>query len=179
MNPALPSLLLIALLALARPVTAQAQTQTLHYPTEDESMFTIKAPGDWEVTGIDEVGEFGSLESENGSILQFRAIECENEKEMEAEIEAISESLVEFLWENYTDIELGDVQELEIEGMPAFQLGGYGKDTDGDDVKFVSAIIILGPTTIAEIWAAAYAEDFRSAEATLSSFKPAAAVAAE
>ena len=41
-------------------------------------MFTIKAPGDWEVTGIDEVGEFGSLESENGSILQFRAIECEN-----------------------------------------------------------------------------------------------------
>ena len=56
MNPALPSLLLIALLALAGPVTAQAQTQTLHYPTEDESMFTIKAPGDWEVTGIDEVG---------------------------------------------------------------------------------------------------------------------------
>lgn len=127
MNPALPSLLLIALLALAGPVTAQAQTQTLHYPTEDESMFTIKAPGDWEVTGIDEVGEFGSLESENGSILQFRAIECENEKEMEAEIEAISESLVEFLGENYTDIELGDVQELEIEGMPAFQLGGTGK----------------------------------------------------
>ena len=63
--------------------------------------------------------------------------------------------------------------------MPAFQLGGDGKDADGDDVKFVSAIIILGPTTIAEIWAAAYAADLRSAEATLSSFKPAAAVAAE
>lgn len=179
MKSALPSLLIIALWGFAGPVTARAQTQTLHYPTEDESMFTIKAPGEWEVTGIDEVGDFGSLESENGSILQFRAIECENEKELEAEIEAITESTVEFLEENYTEIELGDVQELEIEGLPAFQLGGDGKDADGDDVKFVSAIIILGPTTIAEIWAAAYAEDLRSAEATLSSFKPAAAVAAE
>lgn len=179
MKSALPSLLIIALWGFAGPVTARAQTQTLHYPTEDESMFTIKAPGEWEVTGIDEVGDFGSLESENGSILQFRAVECENEKELEAEIEAITESTVEFLEENYTEIELGDVQELEIEGLPAFQLGGDGKDADGDDVKFVSAIIILGPTTIAEIWAAAYAADLRSAEATLSSFKPAAAVAAE
>jgi len=151
-----------AIYAFVGPVTAGAQTQTLHYPTEDESMFTIKAPGDWEVTGIDEVGDFGSLESENGSILQFRALECENEEDLKAEIDTISESTVEFLQENYTDIELGDVQEIQIDGMPAFQLAGDGKDKDGDDVKFVSAIIILGPSTIAEVWAAAYAEDFRA-----------------
>lgn len=172
MKTLLPLCFAAAILMFAGQPAVQAETQTLHYPTEDESMFTIEAPGDWEVTGIDEVGEFGSLESRNGSVLQFRALECEKEEEAIAEIEAISDSMVEFLGENYTDIQLGDVEELEIEGMPAFQLAGDGKDTDGDDVKFVSAIIILGPTTIAEVWAAAYAEDLESAEAVLGSFKP-------
>jgi hypothetical protein len=158
---------------------AQAETKTLHYPTQDATMFSIDAPADWEVTAISEVGEFGSLESENGSVLQFRAVECESEEDAKAEIDAISESTAEFLQENYKDIELGDVKELEIKGMPAFQLGGDGKDKDGNDVKFVSAIIILGPTTIAEVWAAAYAEDLDSAEAVLGSFNPTAAVAAE
>ena len=172
-------LLLSLLLATAAPLATQAETQTLHYPTEDESMFTIEAPEGWEVTGIDEVGEFGSLESSSGSVLQFRAIECQSEDEAKAEIEAISESTAEFLQETYTDIELGEVKELQIEGLPAFQLAGDGKDKEGNDVKFVSAIIILGPTTIAEVWGAAYADDVESAEAVLGSFKPTAAVAAE
>jgi len=179
MKTLLPFLCVATISLLAGQPTALAGTQTLHYPTEDESMFTIEAPGDWEVTGIEEVGEFGSLESENGSVLQFRAVECGSEDEAKAEIEAISDSTAEFLGENYTDIQLGDVKELEIEGMPAFQLAGDGKDKDGNDVKFVSAIIILGPTTIAEVWAAAYADDLESAEAVLGSFKPTAAVAAE
>lgn len=173
------TLLLCLTLLTAAALDARAEQQTLHYPTEDESMFTIEAPGEWEVTGIDEVGEFGSLESENGSVLQFRAIECANEEEAKAEIESISESTADFLQETYSDIELGDVKELEIEGMPAFQLAGDGKDKDGNAVKFLSAIIILGPTTVAEVWAAAYAEDLEAAEAVLGSFKPTAAVAAE
>jgi hypothetical protein len=170
----LPTLCIATICSMAALATARAESQTLHYPTEDDSLFTIDAPGDWEVTGIEEVGEFGTLESENGSILQFRAIECEDEDETTAEIEAIAESTTEFLEENYTDIELGEVTELEIDGMPAFELGGDGKDADGDAVKFVSAIIILGPTTIAEVWGAAYEEDFDAARAVLASFKPTA-----
>ncbi len=169
------SLLIVTLCTAAALATAQADTKTLHYPTQDETMFSIDAPADWEVTEISEVGDFGTLESGNGSVLQFRAVECESEDDAKAEIDAISDSTAEFLGENYTDIQLGDVKELEIEGMPAFQLAGDGKDKDGNDVKFVSAIIILGPTTIAEVWAAAYAEDLESAEAVLGSFKPTAA----
>lgn len=179
MKPALPSLLIIALWAFAGPVTAQAQTQTLHYPTEDKSMFTIEAPGDWEVTGIDEVGEFGSLESENGSILQFRALECENEKEAIAEIESISESTVTFLEEHYNDVELGEVAESEMRGAAAFEVSGTAKDKDGDAVAVLTSTVVLGKTTIAEIWAAVYPEDLAAAKATLASFTPAAAVAAE
>jgi hypothetical protein len=179
MKPALPSLLIIALWALAGSVTAQAETQILHYPTEDESMFTIKAPGDWEVTGIEEVGDFGSLESKNGSILQFRAVECENEKEAIAEIESISDSTVKMLEEHYTDVKLGDVQELEIDGIPAFELGGTAKDKDGNDVAILSTTVVLGKTTIAEIWAAVFPEDVAGAKETLASFKPTASPGGE
>ncbi|MGA1540139.1 MAG: hypothetical protein ACO39C_06930 [Chthoniobacterales bacterium] len=174
-----PNFVIAAVCSLLVLAPAQAETQILHYPTEDQSIFTIQAPGDWEVTGIDAVGEFGSLQSENGSVLQFRAIECGSEDDAIAEIDAIAESTIAHLTGSFTDIKLGDVEELEIEGMPAFQLIGDGKDEEGNDVRFLSAMIILGPTTVAEVWAAAYAEDLDSAQAVLGSFKPTSAAAAE
>ena len=176
-SPTRRFLLTLASALLAGTAGLGAATQTLHYPTEDESMFTIEAPTDWKVTGIDEVGEFGSLESENGSILQFRAIECENEEDAKAEIDSISESTVKTLEENYSDVKLGEVTELDFSGRPGFQLSGEGKDKDGEKVEFGSFTIVLGPTTIAEIWAAAYPEDKAATEKTLNSFKPTGAVA--
>ncbi|MBU3666114.1 MAG: hypothetical protein FGM15_09615 [Chthoniobacterales bacterium] len=168
---ALPlSALLLALLT-----SAQAETKTLHYPTQDASMFTIEAPADWEVTSIDEVGEFGSLESENGSVLQFRAVECENEEEAKKEIDSIFDSTGEFLAENYTDIKLDEPKEITVEGQPGAQLAGTGKDKEGNAVQFVSAMIALGPKTVAEIWAAVFPEgnnDLTTAQAVLNSFKP-------
>jgi hypothetical protein len=173
-----PRPLLIAAIFIASGLSAaQSETKTLHYPTEDESMFTIEAPADWEVTGIDEIGEFGSLQNENGSVLQFRAIECESEEAAKAEIESIGESTVKTLEEDYTDVKLGEVTELDFGGRPGFQLSGEGKDKEGNDVQFGSFTIILGPTTIAEIWAAAYPEDKAVAEATLNSFRPTGAPA--
>jgi hypothetical protein len=161
--------------AVASLTAAQAETKTLHYPTQDTTMFSIDAPADWEVTEISEVGEFGTLESGNGSVLQFRAVECQNEEEAKAEIDAIFDSTAEFLEENYTDIQLEDPKEINVEGQPGAQLTGTGKDKDGDSVQFLSAMIALGPTTVAEVWAAAYADDVPSAQAVLQSFKPTAA----
>jgi hypothetical protein len=159
--------------------SARAESKTLHYPEQDKSMFTIATPDDWKVTEIEEVGDFGSLESENGSILQFRAIECENEEDAKAEIDSISESTVKFLEENYTDIELGDVAESEMQGAAAFEVSGTAKDKEGDDVAILTCTVVLGKTTIGEVWAAVYPEDIAAAKATLASFTPAAAVAAE
>lgn len=173
------TLLVVTLFSAACPINAQAETQTLHYPTQDESMFSIEAPADWKVEEIKEVGEYGTLESENGSILQFRAVECGSEEEAKAEVESISESLVKSLEEDFTDVKLGEVTELDFGGCPAFQLSGEGKDKDGHDVQFGSFTVILGPTTIAEIWAAAYPEDKAIAEATLNSFKPTGSSKAE
>ena len=152
-----------------------ADTKTLHYPTEDESMFSIETPADWKVSTIEEVGDFGSLESPNGSILQFRAVELETEDEAKKEVDSIFDSTGEFLQENYTDIQLQDPQEITVHGQPGAQLIGTGKDKDGNAVKFLSAMIALGPKKVAEIWAAVFPEDKEdvdAAEKVLGSFKP-------
>lgn len=163
--------------AVASLTAAQAETKTLHYPTQDASMFSIDAPADWKVTEIEEVGDYGTLESENGSVLQFRAVECESEEEAIKEINSIADSTPEFLQENYTDIQLRDPKELSIEGKPGSQLSGAGKDKEGNAVEFVSAILMIGPTTVAEIWGVVFPEgegnnDLAAAQAVLDSFKP-------
>ncbi len=161
---------------MASLAVAQAETKTLHYPTQDETMFTIEAPGDWEVTEIESVGDFGSLESENGSVLQFRAQEFDTEDEAKQEVDSIVESTFEFLQENYTDINLEDPKEITIEGQPGMQVTGAGKDKEGNAVQFLSATIVLGPKTVAEVWAAVFPEgndDLEAAQSVLQSFKPA------
>lgn len=173
MNP--KHFIITAAIALSLATIAHAETKTLYYPSEDDAMFSIKAPDGWKVTKIDEVGDFATLENENNSILQFRALELESSDEAKKEIDAISEETGKFLQENYKNIELGDAKEFEVGGQPGVQLLGTGKDKDGNPVKFLSAIIALGPKTIAEIWAAVYTDgdDVDQAGKILGSFKPA------
>lgn len=171
------SLLAATVFTAAGLAIAQADTKTMHYPTEDQSMFSIEAPSDWEVTEIKETGDFGSLESENGSVLQFRAQEFDTEDEAKKEIDSIFDSTGEFLQENYTDIKLDEPKEVTVDGQPGAQLTGTGKDKDGNAVQFLSAMIALGPKSIAEIWAAVFTEgdgnnDLETAKTVLDSFKP-------
>lgn len=163
---------------------AQAETKTLHYPTQDASMFSIDAPSDWTVSEIKDTGEFGSLESENGSVLQFRAQEFGTDEEAKKEIDSIFDSTADFLKDNYTDIKLDEPKEVTVDGQPGAQLTGTGKDKDGNAVQFLSAMIALGPKSIAEIWAAVFPEgegnnDLAAAQAVLQSFKPTGAVQSE
>ncbi|MFM8459097.1 MAG: hypothetical protein ACKOB0_09155 [Chthoniobacterales bacterium] len=169
------TILVVALFAAGSSITAQAETKTLHYPTQDASMFSIEAPADWEVTEIKETGDFGSLESENGSVLQFRAQQFDSADEAKKEIDSVVDSTLGFLQENYTDINLEEPKEITIEAKPGMQVTGVGKDKEGNAVQFLSAIVALGPTTVAEIWAAVFSEgnnDLEAAQSVLQSFKP-------
>jgi hypothetical protein len=167
---------LIAILCLfAVSAQTNAGTTTLYYPDKDSAMFSIVAPDDWEITGIDEVGEFANLQSPKGGILQFRATKFDTEKEALAEIEAISEDTVEFLSENYTDIKLNDAEDL-TGNLAGAKLTGAAKDKDGNEVLILSALIILDPTTVAEVWAAVYPDEkaeVAAANGILESFTPA------
>lgn len=147
---------------------------TLYYPEEQGAMFSIEAPDDWTVGKIDAVGDFGSIESTNGSVLQFRAQKFDTEDEAKKEIDSIVDSTMGFLKDNYTDIKLEDPKDVTVDGQPGSQLAGDGKDADGNAVKFLSAIVAIGPTSIAEIWAAVFPEgsnDLDTATAILDSFK--------
>ena len=153
-----------------------AGTTTLYYPQQPGAMFSIEAPSDWTVGKIDQVGDFGSLESPNGAILQFRAQNYDTEDAASKEIESIVDSTMTFLQDNYTEINLDNPVEVTAGGQPGTELAGTGKDKDGNPVKFLSAIIVLGPQSLAEIWAAVLPEgnsDLDTATAVLDSFKPA------
>ena len=153
-----------------------AGTTTLYYPQQPGAMFSIEAPSDWTVGKIDQVGDFGSLESPNGAILQFRAQNYDTEDAASKEIESIVDSTMTFLQDNYTEINRDDPVDVTAGGQPGTELAGTGKDKDGNPVKFLSAIIVLGPQSLAEIWAAVLPEgnsDLDTATAVLDSFKPA------
>ena len=153
-----------------------AGTTTLYYPQQPGAMFSIEAPSNWTVGKIDQVGDFGSLESPNGAILQFRAQNYDTEDAASKEIESIVDSTMTFLQDNYTEINLDDPVEVTAGGLLGTELAGTGKDKDGNPVKFLSAIIVLGPQSLAEIWAAVVPEgnsDLEAATAVLDSFKPA------
>ncbi len=161
--------------AASSAAAAATGTTTLYYPTQDASMFSIEAPADWTVGKIDQVGDFGSVESPNGSILQFRAQKYNTDTETKAEIDAIVDSTMEFLKDNYTDVALGDPTDIDVSGQPGLEVAGTGKDKDGNAVQFLSAMIMLGPNSLAEIWAAVMPEgnsDLDTAKAVLDSFKP-------
>lgn len=163
-----------ATLVIASAAFAQAETKTLYYPSQDAAMFSIEAPSDWKVTEIEEVGDFGTLESPDGSILQFRAQKFDSADDAKKEVDDIVDGTVEFLKENFKEVKLNDPSELkgELSGM---QLTGKAKDKDGEESEIVSATIVLGPTTIAEIWGAVTANDkdmMDAANQILGSFKP-------
>ncbi len=161
--------------SVASSAVSAAGMTTLYYPTKEEALFSIEAPADWTVSKIDNMGEFGSLESKDGSVLQFRAQNFGSDAETKKEIDDIVASTKDFLDENYTDIVLDDPHDVEIDGQPGSELSGAGKDKAGNAVKFLSAMVILGPTSLAEIWAAVFPEgnnDLDVATKVLDSFKP-------
>lgn len=154
--------------------TAAAGMTTLYYPEEQGAMFSIVAPDNWKVGKIDQVGDFGSLESADGSVLQFRAQSFGSDEETKKEIDAIADSTKEFLQTNYTDIQLDDPKDITVDGQPGLELAGVGKDKAGNAVKFMSAMIFLGPQSLAEIWAAVFPEgnnDLEVASTVLDSLK--------
>lgn len=162
--------------AASSAATPSGGTTTYYYPTQEGALFSIVGPDDWKVSKIDQVGDFGSLESADGSVVQFRAQTFDSDEQTKKEIDAIADSTTDFLKENYTDIKLDDPKDINIDGQPGLQLAGTGKDKSGNAVKFLSAMIFLGPTSLAEIWAAVFPEgnnDLEAASAVLESFKPA------
>jgi hypothetical protein len=135
-----------------------AGTTTLYYPEQQGAVFSVVAPDDWKLTKADKVGDFVSLESVNGSILQFREREFHTDADGKKEVDEIVNSTLDFINDNYTDIKLSDPEDITIDGQPGFAFTGDAKDKDGNAVKLVSATLVLDTSRVVEVWAAVYGE---------------------
>ncbi|RBP42473.1 hypothetical protein DES53_106181 [Roseimicrobium gellanilyticum] len=140
------SSLLSLVACLAFTSVASADTTTIHYPDEENAVFTVTAPDDWEFEAGTEDDPYCTLTKED-TVLYFKTVEGTEE----ALTEAIEETY-EYVKETYPKAELPKPEETKIDGKPALAAAGKGKDEDGTPTEFGFAWVFVGKGKIAEIW---------------------------
>ena len=162
------ALVAAAALAIFTPRGAFAD-QTIAYPTVEESLFTIVSPEDWELTPAEEKDDYFVLEGPTGATLYLRA--------MPGKIEETIDENLEYLEENYKDINIGEPSESSEGGFASLAASGTGKSKEDDtEVSFGMAWIAFPTGQVAEIWFETTADDKEGAAAAqkiLQSFTPA------
>jgi len=110
-----------------------------------------------------------TLTSPTGVSLQLRTIPGTDT----AIDEAVEES-EKFLKETFTNVELGDVKEIQAGGLSASLVLGTGTDSDKQSINFAIYLIALPDGTMADIWYAAFKGDTKGGTAAaeiLNSFR--------
>lgn len=139
--------LLILCTALAmQPSWARGLTQ-VYYPTQDQAQFTVAIPSDWELTPQGEEGaeDYFEIEGPNGLELSFRVVPGAN-------IDKAVKDHIEYLRENFTEIELGDSKETKINGMDAIILPAKGLDEDEVARDLGAGWFQLRGGAVGELW---------------------------
>lgn len=146
----------IAALMFAASLTVAplAHAETLAYPNADAASFVIDYPGSWEMTPGESVGDYLTLISPNGVTLMLRTIPGESD-----DIQQAVKDSIEYVRENYTDVELADPKESEHRGLKGFYLNGTATDSDIGSVRLGMAWYQLNDGTIGEIWFVGSSED--------------------
>jgi hypothetical protein len=126
---------------------ATAAPVKLFYPDQANADFSIDVPGDWELEQADEEGGFFTVTGPTGAALSFRTIPTRN-----AEIKAAIKQSVEWVFENYEDVELGDPEDIKQNGMDGFNMTGTATDaSSGESVVIVMGWLGLKPSALAEV----------------------------
>ncbi len=164
------SLLVAAsLLCCSLTFSGSAQAETLAYPSTDKASFIVDYPDDWEMVPGENVGDYVSLTSPSGVSLQLRTIPG-TEKAID---ETVAEN-VKFLEETFTNVELGDAQDIEAGNLSGSLLKGSGTDSEKQAINFAIFLVALPDGTMADIWYAAFKGDNKGgqeAAAILNSFR--------
>ena len=149
-------------------VSSAIAEQLIAYPNQDEALFVISIPDDWEITQAESTKEFFLVEGPTGAALFFRA--------MPGEIETTIEENFAYLEENFDDLRLSELEEVEGDEFATLVANGTGVDPeDGSNVIFGMAWFAFPDGSVAEIWFEAAADDQKGAaqaKAILESFSP-------
>ena len=142
-----------ALLFVAIAAGAHAAPVTLYYPAERGADFSVVVPDSWELEQADEEGGFFTVTGPTGAQLSFRTIETKDD-----EIDAAIDQSVEWVFANYSDVELDDPEDIVQNGIEGFNMTGTAT-SDGSPVVIVMAWLALKPTHLAEVMVIVDAND--------------------
>ena len=152
-------------LTLANPAVAE----TLGYPNMEKASFLLDYPDDWAMVPGDNE-DYVSLASPSGVSLQLRTVEG-GELVMD---QVIAEN-VQFLEDNFTQVEIGDAKDIDTDGgLTGSLVQGTGIDRDKKAVNFSIFFVTLPDGKIADIWYSAFkgdSEGSNAAAAVLDSFR--------
>ncbi len=157
-----------ALLAAGLLAAPFISAETLAYPSTDDASFLIDYPPTWEMTPGETTGDYTTLLGTAGTTLMFRTVPGEDAKEA-------VESSIEYVFENYTEVNLSEPKESNHRGLTGLMLGGTANDKEMGKMKIGMAFYKLDESTMGEIWFAAPQDDqegIAEAVEVLNSFRP-------
>ena len=126
---------------------AQSQAAPIYYPDQRNADFSIDVPDNWELEQADEEGGFFTVTGPTGVQLSFRTIESDDDQ-----IDAAIEQSVQWVFDNYDDVEMGDPEDIVQNGMTGFNMTGTARDRDSrDKVVIVMAWLALKRSHLAEV----------------------------
>ncbi len=163
------SMIASMLLAAGLTVGASAQADTLAYPNSAAASFMVDYPASWEMTPGESTGDYLTLMSDGGTTLMLRTVEGDA-----AKLEETVKESIEYVGENYTDVELSDPTDSEQKGLTGFYTAGTASEKDLGEVRLAMAWYALSDGTIGEIWFVAPKDDtagIQEAGAILDSFR--------
>jgi hypothetical protein len=153
-----PLVYIAALLFIA--VAAQAEPVTLYYPAERGADFSVVVPGDWDLEQAEEEGGFFTVNGPTGAQLSFRTIETNDD-----DIDAAIKQSVEWVFANYSEVELSDPEDIVQNGMEGFNMTGTA-ELDGNPVVIVMAWLALKRSHLAEVMVIVDSDDRKGLNAS-------------
>lgn len=151
----------ICVLALLSAAEVSAQPVTLYYPEQRGADFSVVVPGDWDLEQAEEEGGFFTVTGPTGVQLSFRTVETDDDQ-----MDAAIEQSVEWVFENFDDVELDDPEDIVQNGMEGFNMTGTAKDKDsGKTLVVVMGWLALKRTHLAEVMIVVAPKDTRGLKA--------------
>lgn len=148
---------------------ASAQADTLAYPSSAAASFMVDYPSSWTMTPGETTGDYLTLMSDGGTTLMLRTVAGEA-----AGLEQTIKDSIEYVGENYQDIELSDPTDSTQKGLSGFYTAGTASEKEIGEVRLAMAWYALQDGTIGEIWFVAPKDDtagIDEAGAILDSFR--------
>lgn len=136
---------LLATLIIGNATAAAAGLTRVHYPNEAGMVFTVDVPSNWEMTPQEDEEGYFEVAGPNGLELSFRVVPG-------SDIKQAVEDHVEYLGENFSEVQAEEAKEIKINGLDAILMPAKALDEDEVKRDLGAGWFILVDGHIGELW---------------------------